>query len=191
MKIGIINGSIRGERSTEPVAKYAHEIASQRDGETTYEYVDLAQYNVPLLTTSVHPMMANGDHEDPNVQAWSDTISALDGFVFVTPEYNHGVPGAFKNAVDVLGPEWTGKAVSFIGHGSVGGVRAIEQWRQILANFHMPMARAELNFNLFFDWKDGEFAPAERHPAELHAMFDELEGLVAKNRQAVAAADRD
>ena len=75
---------------------------------------------------------------------------------FVTPEYNHGVPGGFKNAVDTLGPEWVGKPVSFIGHGAVGGVRAIEQWRQILANFSMPMTRAELNFNLFLDWADGD-----------------------------------
>ncbi len=187
MKIGIINGSIRAERNTEPVAKYAYDIASQRDGDVTYEYVDLGAFNVPLLTTSVHPMMANKDYDDANVQAWSDTIDALDGFVFVTPEYNHGVPGGFKNAVDTLGPEWVGKPVSFIGHGSVGGVRAIEQWRQILANFSMPMTRAELNFNLFFDWADGEFAPAERHPAEIQAMLDELEGLVAKNRATVGA----
>ncbi len=190
MKIGIINGSIRTERNTEPVAKYAYDIAAQRDGDVTYEYVDLGAYNVPLLTTSVHPMMANKDYGDANLQAWSDTIDALDGFVFVTPEYNHGVPGGFKNAVDVLGPEWVGKPVSFIGHGAVGGVRAIEQWRQILANFSMPMTRAELNFNLFFDWADGEFTPAERHPAEIQAMLDELEALVAKNRETVGAADR-
>lgn len=190
MKIGIINGSVRAERNTEPVAKYAHDVASQRQGDVTYEYVDLSEFNVPLLTTSVHPMMANKNHEDANVQAWSDTIDALDGFVFVTPEYNHGVPGAFKNAVDVLGPEWGGKPVSFIGFGAVGGVRAIEQWRQILANFSMPMTRAELNFNLFFDWTDGEFSPAERHPGEIQSMLDELEGLVAKNRESVGVADR-
>ncbi|GAA4115923.1 NADPH-dependent FMN reductase [Enteractinococcus coprophilus] len=182
MKIGIINGSIRGTRNTEPVAKYAHEIATQRDGDFEYEYVDLTEYNVPLLTSDVHPMVANKNHEDPNVQKWSDKIDSLDAFIFVTPEYNHGVPGGFKNAVDVLGPEWVGKPVAFIGHGAVGGVRAIEQWRQIVANFSMPVVRAELNFNLFFDWEDGDFSPAERHPAEMHAMLDQLEELVAKHR---------
>ena len=50
MKIGIINGSIRAERKTEPVAKYTYDIASS-DGDVTYEYVDLGAYNVPLLTT--------------------------------------------------------------------------------------------------------------------------------------------
>lgn len=177
MNIGIINGSLRAERNTEPVAKFVYEIAAQRDGEFTYEYVDLAEYNVPLLTSSVHPMVANKSHEDPNVQQWSDKIDSFDAYVFVTPEYNHGVPGGFKNAVDVLGPEWVGKPVAFAGQGSVGGVRAIEQWRQILANFSMPVVRAELNFNLFFDWQDGGFSPAERHPAEAGAMLDQLEEL--------------
>lgn len=178
MKIGIINGSIRAERATEPVSKYAFDTAAARSGEAVYEYIDLAEYNVPLLTSPVHPMVANKNHEDPNVQKWSDKIDSLDGFVFVTPEYNHGVPGGFKNAVDVLGPEWVGKPVAFIGHGSVGGVRAIEQWRQIVANFSMPVVRNELNFNMFFDWKDGAFAPAERHAEEINALLDVLEGLV-------------
>ncbi len=185
MKIGIINGSIRGTRNTEPVSKYAHEIAAKRGGDFEYEYVDLAEYNVPLLTTDVHPMVANKDHEDPNVQKWSDKIDSLDAFIFVTPEYNHGVPGGFKNAFDVLGPEWVGKPVAFIGHGAVGGVRAIEQWRQIVANFSMPVVRAELNFNLFFDWVDGEFSPADRHPEEINGMLDQLEQLVTTHRASV------
>lgn len=186
MKIGIINGSIRAEGNTGTVAKYVHEIAGQRNGDVEYVQIDLAGYNVPLLTSMVHPMVANKNHEDPNVQQWSDAIDALDGYVFVTPEYNHGVPGGFKNAVDVLGPEWVGKPVSFVGHGAVGGVRAIEQWRQIVANFSMPVVRAELNFNLFIDWNDGTFAPAERHPAEVNAMLDQLEADVAKTLEVVA-----
>src|SRR5690625_8017311 len=178
MKIGIINGSIRDERNTCSVADFVFEGASQRNGSVEYELVDLADYDVPLLSSPVHPMVANKTHTDPKVQAWSDKIDALDGYVFVTPEYNHGVPGGFKNAVDVLGAEWVGKPVAFVGHGAVGGVRAIEQWRQTVANFSMPVVRAELNFNLFFDWTDGEFTPADRHPAEVTAMLDDLEALV-------------
>lgn len=178
MKIGIINGSMRAERNPEPVARYIHKLAVQRSGEAEYEYVDLAEYDVPLLISPVHPMMSNKTYDDPRVQAWSDKIDSFSAFVFVTPEYNHGVPGGFKNAVDVLGAEWGGKPVAFVGHGSVGGVRAIEQWRQIVANFSMPVVRAELNFNLFFDWTGGEFTPADRHPAEVSAMLDDLEALI-------------
>ncbi|NLE96954.1 MAG: NAD(P)H-dependent oxidoreductase [Propionibacterium sp.] len=182
MKIAIILGSIRKERATEPVAKFIDGIAQQRDGDVTYELVDLADFDVPLLTSPVHPMVANKNHDDENVQKWSDKIDGFDGYVFVTPEYNHGVPGGFKNAVDSLGQEWVGKPVAFVGHGSVGGVRAIEQWRQVVANFSMPVVRAELNFSGFFDWNDGEFTPAERHPGEANEMLDQLEALVAKIR---------
>lgn len=189
MKIGIINGSIRTDGNTEAVAKFAQELAGQRSGDVEYEQVDLAEYNVPLLTSPVHPMVANKNHDEPNVQQWSDKVDSFDGYVFVTPEYNHGVPGGFKNAVDVLGPEWVGKPVAFVGHGSVGGVRAIEQWRQILANFSMPVVRAELNFNLFLDWQDGNFTPAERHSTEMNAMFDQLEVEVAKTLESAAVSN--
>lgn len=182
MKVGIIIGSIRAERATEPVARYVYDLAGRRSGDFAYELVDLAEFNVPPLTSSVHPMVANKDYDDPNVQNWSDAIDAFDGYVFVTPEYNHGVPGGFKNAVDSLGTEWVGKPIAFVGQGSVGGVRAIEQWRQVVANFSMPVVRAELNFNLFIDWKDGVFSPAERHEGEVNEMCDQLESLVTKIR---------
>ncbi|NLA64848.1 MAG: NAD(P)H-dependent oxidoreductase [Leucobacter sp.] len=179
MKIGIITGSVRAVRATEPIAQYVYEIAAQRaDDNVSYELIDLKDFDVPLLTSEVHPMAANRQYDDANVQRWSDAIGACDAFVFVTPEYNHGVPGAFKNAVDVLGSEWVGKPVSFVGHGSVGGVRAVEQWRQILSNFSMPLVRAELNFNSFFHMKDGVFSPEPRHAGEVEAMLKQLEGLV-------------
>ncbi|MCK9247852.1 MAG: NAD(P)H-dependent oxidoreductase [Solirubrobacteraceae bacterium] len=182
MRIGIIIGSIRAERQTLPVAEYVHGLATARDGDVTYELVDLASFDVPLLTSPVHPMAAGKKYDDPGMQGWSDAVDACDGFVFVTPEYNHGVPGGFKNAVDSLGSELVGKPVAFVGHGSVGGVRAIEQWRQIVANFSMPVVRAELNFNLFVHWSDGAFTPEERHVAEAAAMLDQLEALVHTHR---------
>lgn len=178
MKIAILIGSIRDKRATQRVAEYVYEIAAARGGQFEYELVDLRDFDIPLLTSPVHPMVANREYDDPNIQRWGDRIAQFSGFVFVTPEYNHGVPGGFKNAVDTLGKEWVGKPVAFAGHGSVSGVRAIEQWRQIVVNFSMPVARTELNFNAFTHWKDAEFTPEERHIAETTAMLDELERLV-------------
>lgn len=114
-------------------------------------------------------------YQDAQVQAWSDAIDACDGYVFVTPEYNHAVPGAFKNGVDSLGAEWVGKPVGFIGYGSVGGVRAIENWRQVVANFSMCDVRAEVNISLFTDFEDGAFAPAERRSDEVNEVFNQVE----------------
>ena len=103
------------------------------------------------------------------------TYELLDLKSFVTPEYNHGVPGALKNAVDSLGSEWVGKAVSLVGYGSVGGVRAIENWRTVLANFSAVVTRAELNLSTFTDWADNEFKPSERRTEELAELFTALE----------------
>lgn len=171
----MIIGSIRDQRATAAVAEFVFEQVAARAGSASYELVDLADFDLPLLTSSVHPMAAKKQYEDPRVQAWSDRIDVFDGYIFVTPEYNHGVPGAFKNAVDSLGAEWMRKPVAFVGHGSVGGVRSIEQWRQILANFSMPTVRAELNFMTALHWHDGRFSPEAHHVTGLATLCDQLE----------------
>ena len=173
MKIGIIVGSIREGRKGEAVGQWVAEQAQGRDA--TYELLDLKSFDVPLLTSPTHPMQAKKSYDDERVQAWSDAVDACDGYVFVTPEYNHGVPGALKNAVDSLGSEWVGKAVSLVGYGSVGGVRAIENWRTVLANFSAVVTRAELNLSTFTDWADNEFKPSERRTKEIAELFTALE----------------
>ncbi|WP_232548818.1 NADPH-dependent FMN reductase [Propioniciclava soli] len=174
MKIGIIIGSIREGRAGESVGAWVFEDAEKREG-ASYELIDLKDFDVPLLTDPRHPMSMGKSYDDERVQAWSDAIDACDAYVFVTPEYNHGVPGAFKNAVDVLGGEWMGKAVAFVGYGSVGGVRAIENWRTVLANFQMYDVRPEVNLNLFTDFTDGQATPDPRHRENLAGLFDALE----------------
>ena len=112
MTIGIIIGSIREGRVGASVAQWVAERAARRDA-TEFEVIDLKEFDVPLLTAPLPPAAANRDYDSESVRRWSRAIDACKGFVFVTPEYNHGVPGALKNAVDSLGPEWTGKAVGF------------------------------------------------------------------------------
>ena len=180
MQVGIIIGSSREGRFGEQIGKWVHELASQREGEVSYELLDLKAFNVPLLTSPTHPMMAKKNYSDAQVQAWSDAIDACDAYVFVTPEYNHAVPGALKNAVDSLGAEWVGKPVGFIGYGAVGGVRAIENWRQIVANFSMIGVRAEVNISTFTDFEDKTFAPAERRAGEVNEVFNQVEQIAAR-----------
>ncbi|AQP45811.1 NADPH-dependent FMN reductase [Tessaracoccus flavus] len=173
MKVGIIVGSIRDGRVGRGIADWVYEIASKRD-DAEYELIDLKEFNVPLLTSGTHPMAAKRKYDSEEVQAWSNAIDPCDAYVFVTPEYNHGVPGALKNAVDCLGEEWIGKTIAFVGYGSVGGVRAIEHWRSIVANFSMVDIRAEVNISLFADFKEGTFTPIDRRPDEVNALFDAL-----------------
>ncbi|MFN8111505.1 MAG: NAD(P)H-dependent oxidoreductase [Thermoleophilia bacterium] len=179
MRIGIIIGSIREGRKGEHVARWVHEVAAAR-GDADLTLIDLKLFDVPPLTAPTVPAAANRDYDSPQVVAWGAAIDACDGFVFVTPEYNHGVPGAFKNAVDCLGPEWTGKAVGFVSYGADGGVRAVEHWRQIMANFQMVDVRAQVALSLFMDFDDSGFAPVARRAGELGGLLDQLVAATAR-----------
>ena len=173
MKIGIVIGSIREGRKGEDVGRWVHDLARER-GDETYELVDLRAFDVPLLTTSVQPGTGGRVYDSPQVREWSAAVDACDAFVFVTPEYNHGVPGAFKNAYDSLGPEWVGKPVAFVSYGGAGGVRAVEHWRPVVANFQQFGVRAQVALSTNTEWTDGAFAPADRHLAEVATMLDQL-----------------
>lgn len=180
MKIGIVLGSVRDDRLGAAVARWVEEQAEGRDHD--YVVVDLKQFDVPMLTTSTHPMASGKNYDDAGVQAWSDAIDACDGFVFVTPEYNHGVPGGLKNAVDSLGAEWSGKAFGMVGYGADGGVRAVEHWRQIIANFSSVVVRAQVALSLFGDVTDGELTLADRRTGELASVFDQVEQMTQQLR---------
>ncbi|MGO1592419.1 MAG: NADPH-dependent FMN reductase [Ancrocorticia sp.] len=173
MKIGIVIGSIREGRSGEKVAQWLYNIAKERT-DVEFSLIDLKEFNVPLLTSPVVPGAAQRQYDDPNVTAWGKEIDSYDGFIFVTPEYNHSIPGGMKNAVDSIGPEWNGKTVAFVSYGADGGVRATEHWRQIVANFQMFAVRASVAIYLFNEFDGGEFKPLSRREGEANGMIDQL-----------------
>lgn len=131
LKLQIILGSTRPGRAGEEVARWVTDIAQQRT-DIDVELVDVAEYNLPLLD---EPQPAvSGIYTKDHSKRWSAKIAEADAYIFVTAEYNHGVPAALKNAVDFLYAEWADKPFGLVGYGgAAGGARAIEQWRQILA----------------------------------------------------------
>lgn len=177
MKFGIILGSTRPGRRGEPVARWVHQYASKREN-ATYELVDLADYDLDLLDDPVVPGAAKRQYQSEKTRRWSAKIDEFDGYVFVTPEYNHGVPAALKNAVDVLYPEWNHKAVAFVAYGADGGVRSVEQWRQITANVQLQAIRGQVSISEYWDYDDQDtFQPLDRREGELTRVFDQLERL--------------
>ena len=174
MKIGIILGSIRDERAGASVAEWVMEQSAEREN-ATYELIDLKSFDVPLLTSATVPGAANKQYDDERVTRWSETIDSCDAFVFVTPEYNHGVPGGLKNAFDSLGNEWAHKPVAFVSYGAEGGVRAVEHWRQIVGNFHMFPVRQQISLSLFAEFGPEGVQPAERRTEEIAKLFEQLE----------------
>ncbi|STC70025.1 NADPH-dependent FMN reductase [Corynebacterium pilosum] len=176
--IGIFVGSIREGRLGESVGQWVADAAAKRSG-ADYQVLDLKEFNVPLLDAAVVPGAANKQYDDENVTRWSQAVDECDGFIFVTPEYNHSVPGAMKNAFDSLGSEWAGKPVAFVGYGSVGAVRAVEHWRTIVANFQMVDVRNQIDLSMFTEFDgQGNVTPNDRRGEELENILNETERLV-------------
>ena len=172
--IGVFLGSVRTGRIGSQVGAWVMEAGAERDAD--YRLLDLAEFDVPHLIAEVVPGAANKQYDDPAVTAWSKAVDACDGVVFVTPEYNHSIPGTMKNAFDSLFGEWAGKPVAFVGYGADGGVRAVEHWRQIVANLSMTDIRNQVVLNIFGeDVNDGELSPREHKQAALTRALSDLE----------------
>lgn len=172
IKIAIIIGSTRPGRNGEAVARWVYDIALQRN-DAVYELVDVADFNLPLLDEPVPPSM--GQYSKPHTLAWAEKIASFDGYVFVTPEYNHATSGALKNAIDFLYKEWTNKACGFVGYGSLGGARAVENLRMIAAEVQMADVRTQVAFSLFTDFENfSVFKPDDRHIAATSTMLDQV-----------------
>ena len=186
MKIGIVLGSTRPGRLGTGVAEWVAKQATSRES-ADYEIIDVAEFDLDLLGEPVVPGAANRQYENGKTQAWSRVVDELDGFVFVTPEYNHSVPAAMKNAFDVLGPEWQKKSIAFVAYGADGGVRSVEHWRSITGNMSMLDARTQVSLSLFTDFGEHGFVPTDRREGELTGLFDEVEQLTGLAQQLRAA----
>ncbi len=172
LKIAIILGSTRPGRNGEAVAKWVHEIAQKRT-DAEFQLVDIKDFNLPLLDEPMPPIM--GQYSKPHTKAWAAKIGSFDGYVFVTPEYNHGVPGALKNAIDFLFREWNDKAAGFVSYGGAGGARGVEQLRLVLAELQMATVRNQVLLSMFTDFENfSVFKPDSRHEKSVNEMFDQV-----------------
>jgi NAD(P)H-dependent FMN reductase len=170
-KIAIIIGSTRPGRRGVDVGRWVLEHASKRT-DAQFELVDLQDFGLPLLDEAMPP--ARGQYGHEYTKAWSAKVAGFDGFVFVTPEYNHSTSGALKNALDHLFREWNHKAAGFVGYGSAGGVRAVEHLRLIVGELMVADVRAQVALSLLTDWDASGFKPDARHEKSLSIMLDQV-----------------
>lgn len=171
-RIGIILGSTRPGRNGEAVARWVLDIAKQR-GDAEFELIDLLDYNLPHLDEAMPPSL--GQYTNPHTLAWAETIDRFDGFVFVTPEYNHSTSGALKNAIDFLYREWNNKAAGFVSYGSAGGTRAVEHLRLVAGELQIADVRAQVALSLFTDFENfSTFKPGAHQAAAVNTMLDQL-----------------
>jgi len=172
LRIAIIVGTTRPGRKAEAVAKWAYEVARKRT-DADFALLDLATFELPLLD---EPLPAtSGSYSHPHTKAWSAAIASFDGYVFVTPEYNHGTSGALKNAIDFLYGEWADKAAGFIGYGYTLGARAIENLRLVMASLQVATVRPHVGLSLFTDFERATvFNPTEIQEKSLKSVLDQV-----------------
>jgi NAD(P)H-dependent FMN reductase len=172
VRIGIIIGSTRPGRVGDKVAQWVYDHAVQRD-DAEYELVDLADFSLPHLDEAVPA--SRGQYANDHTRAWADKIASFDGFVFVTPEYNHSTSGALKNAIDFIYGEWNNKAAGLVSYGVHGGVRAAEHLRLVLGEVQIADVRQQVSFSLVTDFENyTEFAPTGPQEMQLSTQLDQL-----------------
>ncbi|MFN7133444.1 MAG: NADPH-dependent FMN reductase [Myxococcales bacterium] len=145
LRIGVIIGSTREGRQGERVARWVAALAGERSG-LAVELVDLRDFPLPFYPHAQPTKLAEAGYADPVQRRWVETVSRLDGFIVVTPEYNHAPPAALKNALDFAYAGWNRKPVAFVSYGGVsGGIRAVQQLRQIAVELQLAPIRDEVN----------------------------------------------
>lgn len=132
MKLGIIIGTTRQGRSTPKQAQWVLNAAESIE-DVDAEVVDLKDYPMPFFDEPISPRY-NPDRQIPSeAQPWLKKLESFDAYIFVTPEYNHSIPGVLKNALDYGTWEMAKKPSAIVSHGAVGGARAAMHLKEILS----------------------------------------------------------
>lgn len=172
--IKIIVGSVRPNRFGPQPAKWLCDIAKART-DAKFELVDLQELGLPFLDEPQTP--SSGVYENAHTKKWAAIVAEADGFVFVTPEYNHSYSPAIKNALDYLYKEWNYKAAAFLSYGGgAGGLRATEHLRGVAAELRLFQIRDTVSLYNYWNNLDekGGYKFAEENRAAAKVMLDDL-----------------
>ena len=188
-RVAIIAGSTRPGRKSATVAEWVREAGHQHPvvsaGTMSLEVVDLAEVDLPLLDEPVPA--AFGSYQHAHTRDWAATVAGFDGFVFVTPEYNHSIPGVLKNAIDYLYAEWAHKPAGFVSYGLAGGVRAVEHLKLVLSEVKVAPTSSQVALSVFDDFTYTDptdpTSPAimscrPHQTAGLHEVLDDVHALI-------------
>jgi NAD(P)H-dependent FMN reductase len=180
LRVEIIIGSTREGRFGPTVARwFAGEVGQRAD--MTVDVIDLADAGLP----AAYPREFG-----PAERAFLGRIDAADAFVVVTPEYNHGYPAALKQAIDLPREQWQAKPVAFVSYGGMsGGLRAVEQLRQVFAELHAVTVRDTVSFHNYGRLFDDSGRPTDSAGASAAAkrMLDQLAWWASSLRTARTA----
>ena len=189
LTLQIIIGSVRQGRGGLSVAEWFETIV-HNDPRFRVERVDLAELNLPIMDEPNHPRLQQYTHD--HTRRFSEIIQRGDAYVFVTTEYNYAIPGALKNALDYLGPEWAGKPMCAVGYGGIAGAaRAIEDLRRVAVALKMLPLVQGVACPLYAQNRDEE-GRFHGNPTQIEAAHEVLDiladyGAVLKARRLATA----
>ncbi|GAA1631658.1 NAD(P)H-dependent oxidoreductase [Nonomuraea maheshkhaliensis] len=166
LRIAVVIGSVRKPRMADPLAAWLeHEL-------TAFDWLELDLIDLATVSLPMHEMQPGGAAGSPIAGRLADA----DGFVFLTPEYNHSFPAALKNAIDWHFTEWAYKPVAFVGYGSSGGIRAVEQLRGVMPELRATTIREAVLIPMAWEHVDagGRFVPPPGTAQALHVTMGEL-----------------
>ena len=172
-KLLVIIASTRPGRLGLPIANWAiSEI--EKYGGFEVDVADLALMDLPMLDEPHHPHHRN--YTKPHTIAWSNRVDAADAILIVTPEYNYGMPGSLKNALDFLFHEWNYKPVAFVSYGGMsGGMRSVQMAKQVVTTLKMVPLSEAVNIHMVPKYiHDGQFVPDETLENNLEKVLGEL-----------------
>lgn len=171
----VVIASVRDERKGVLVADWFIGEAEKHGG-FEVERIDLAEVNLPLFNEPRHPRLRKYEHE--HTKAWSRTVDRADAYVFVTPEYDYGIPAPLANALQYLVHEWAYKPLGFCSYGGVSaGTRGVQMTKQIATTVKLvPMFEA-VSIPFFtekIDAESGLFDPGPEQAKAVVMMLDEM-----------------
>ncbi|UGY93017.1 NADPH-dependent FMN reductase [Streptomyces gobiensis] len=184
LRLAVLIGSAHNGRSGPMVGRWFVGQARQR-GDLDVDAVDLPAAGLP---PGIPERTPDGGYLCDEVAAYAARMAAADAYVVITPEYNRGYPAPLKHAIDALYTEWRAKPVGFVSHGGQsGGLRAVEQLRQVFAELHTVTVRDSVSFAHVREVFDESGAPRDAVGANGAAklMLDELTwwaGVLAEGR---------
>ncbi|KAM0332412.1 hypothetical protein ACHAQA_002692 [Verticillium albo-atrum] len=184
-KVGVIIGSQRAPRAGPQITGFVlntiklyqekkQASATVASPPLVFELVDIAALDLPFFNEPGIPskILDPADYAHEHTRAWSRTISALDAFIFVTPQYNWGIPAGLKNAIDYLFHEWKGKPAMIVSYGGHGGDKCAAALSLVLRG-GIGVHVVEKTVNLAFPSRDVLVAAATGKALGLDAESDE------------------
>lgn len=176
MKIQIILGSTRPNRRSEKVGKWVLEQISKNE-EVSVELVDLKDWPLPFYNETSGLTSLKGELSVDLAKKWGQKVREADGYIIVTPEYNHGYSAVLKNALDYAYYEWNNKPIAFVAYGGVvGGARAVEQLRLVAVELQMAPIQAAVYMPAVwsaFD-EEGQLKDIEGYNQKLELLLKQL-----------------